>query len=205
MRGEAGKGGAAAQGAGEERGEVAGLLVEMDRGEDEFDRPFRGQPLGFQRVGKAEAADRQIRPGGADAVQLLIHILAFGQHRAGGDEVQLGAVDIGVQIGGADLDRLHADIHGAELDLIAPGPVLSEGQDVDKQLDRVRAARPDLTVCGLGLANPLESEGLATKWAIELVFTPVHLYEQAADLAQLFARPLRRRALLAGPRLEAAE
>ena len=84
---------------------------------------------------------------------------------------------------------------------------LSEGQDVDRQLDRVRADRPDLTVCGLGLANPLEGEGLTTKWAIELVFTPVHFYEQAGDLAGLFARPLRRRAALAGlaPRLEAAE
>jgi light-independent protochlorophyllide reductase subunit N len=29
------------------------------------------------------------------------------------------------------------------------------------------------------------------------VFTPIHGYEQAADLAELFARPLRRRALLA--------
>ena len=59
-----------------------------------------------------------------------------------------------------------------------------------------RAARPDLSVCGLGLANPLEAEGLATKWAIELVFTPVHFYEQAGDLAGLFSRPLRRRAAL---------
>ncbi len=102
---------------------------------------------------------------------------------------------------------LHAEIHGAELDLIAPGPCLSEGQDVDRQIDRVRSARPDLTVCGLGLANPLEAEGLATKWAIELVFTPVHFYEQAGDLAALFARPLRRRAALSGPtsRMEAAE
>jgi light-independent protochlorophyllide reductase subunit N len=91
---------------------------------------------------------------------------------------------------------VHASIHGPDLDLLAEGPVISEGQDVDRQLDRVRAARPDLTVCGLGLANPLESEGLATKWAIELVFTPVHFYEQAGDLAALFARPLRRRALL---------
>lgn len=60
---------------------------------------------------------------------------------------------------------------------------LSEGQDVDKQLDRVRAEKPDLTVCGLGLANPLESEGLSTKWAIELVFSPIHGFDQAADLA----------------------
>lgn len=97
---------------------------------------------------------------------------------------------------------LHSALMGPELALIEPGPVLSEGQDVDLQLDRLHAAQPDLTVCGLGLANPLEAEGLTTKWAIELVFTPVHFYEQAGDLAELFARPLRRRAAL---RLEAAE
>ncbi|EEW26218.1 ferredoxin:protochlorophyllide reductase (ATP-dependent) subunit N [Rhodobacter ferrooxidans] len=100
---------------------------------------------------------------------------------------------------------LHRDILGPDLDLLAKGPVISEGQDVDRQLDRARAARPDLTVCGLGLANPLEAEGLTTKWAIELVFTPVHFYEQAGDLAALFARPLRRRALLNASKLEAAE
>jgi light-independent protochlorophyllide reductase subunit N len=92
---------------------------------------------------------------------------------------------------------IHAALVNPDLDLLASGPVISEGQDVDRQLDRVRAARPDLTVCGLGLANPLEAEGLTTKWAIELVFTPVHFYEQAGDLAGLFSRPLRRRALLA--------
>ena len=102
---------------------------------------------------------------------------------------------------------LHRELMAPELALLAQGPTLSEGQDVDLQLARARAARPDLTVCGLGLANPLEAEGLATKWAIELVFTPVHFYEQAGDLAGLFARPLRRRALLQplAPRLEAAE
>ncbi|MFM2389969.1 MAG: hypothetical protein RLZZ437_1524 [Pseudomonadota bacterium] len=97
---------------------------------------------------------------------------------------------------------LHTGLVGPDLDLLAQGPVISEGQDVDLQLGRARAARPDLTVCGLGLANPLEAEGLTTKWAIELVFTPVHFYEQAGDLAGLFSRPLRRRALL---RQEAAE
>ena len=74
---------------------------------------------------------------------------------------------------------------------------LSEGQDVDRQLDRCRAAKPDLVVCGLGLANPLEAEGMTTKWSIELLFTPVQGYNQAADLAELFARPLVRRARLA--------
>ena len=63
---------------------------------------------------------------------------------------------------------------------------------MERQLDRCRAARPDLAVCGLGLANPLESEGITTKWSIELVFSPVHGYEQAGDLANLFARPMDR-------------
>lgn len=67
-----------------------------------------------------------------------------------------------------------------------------EGQDVDQQLDRLKQAKPDLTVCGLGLANPLEAEGYTTKWAIELVFSPIQGFEQAGDLAELFARPLKR-------------
>ena len=89
---------------------------------------------------------------------------------------------------------VHREIVGPDMALIGEGPVFSEGQDVEKQLDRALAAQADLTVCGLGLANPLEAQGLTTKWAIELVFTPVHFYEQAGDLAGLFARPLRRRA-----------
>ena len=99
---------------------------------------------------------------------------------------------------------LHGALMAEELALLPPCR-LSEGQDVERQLDRLRADRPDLTVCGLGLANPLEAEGLATKWAIELVFTPVHFYEQAADLASLFARPLRRKALLSRATAMAAE
>jgi light-independent protochlorophyllide reductase subunit N len=91
---------------------------------------------------------------------------------------------------------LHREHLAQELDLLPADVALSEGQDVDRQLDRCRAARPDLVVCGLGLANPLEAEGLTTKWSIELVFTPIQGYEQAADLAELFARPLVRRAKL---------
>ena len=46
------------------------------------------------------------------------------------------------------------------------------------------------------LKAALEAEGLTTKWSIELLFTPIQGYEQAADLAELFARPLLRRARL---------
>ena len=95
-----------------------------------------------------------------------------------------------IEVGTPYLHRQHL---AAELELLPEGTGLSEDQDVDKQLDRVRAARPDLVVCGLGLANPLEAEGLTTKWSIELLFTPIQGYEQAGDLAELFARPLNRR------------
>ena len=98
-----------------------------------------------------------------------------------------------VEVGTPYLHRRHL---ARELEALPPGTVVSEGGDVERQLDRVRAARPDLTVCGLGLANPLEAEGLTTKWAIELVFSPIHGFEQAGDLAALFTRPLRRRDLL---------
>jgi len=93
-----------------------------------------------------------------------------------------------LEVGTPYLDRLLVE---AELALL-PRTVLSEGQDVEKQLDRCKAQMPDLTICGLGLANPLEAEGMRTKWSIELVFTPIHGFDQAGDLAELFARPLER-------------
>ena len=82
------------------------------------------------------------------------------------------------------------ELHGVEREALPASARLIEGQDVDRQLDRLRAERPDLTVCGLGLANPLEAEGLRTKWSIELVFSPIQGFEQAGDLAELFARPI---------------
>jgi light-independent protochlorophyllide reductase subunit N len=91
---------------------------------------------------------------------------------------------------------LHQQHLARELPLLPETTQLSEGQDVERQLDRCRSAAPDIVVCGLGLANPLEADGLTTKWSIELLFTPIQGYEQAADLAELFARPLVRRARL---------
>jgi light-independent protochlorophyllide reductase subunit N len=101
--------------------------------------------------------------------------------------------ELGMQLVEVGTPYLHRQHLAEELALLPEGTALSEGQHVDKQLDRCRAAQPDIVVCGLGLANPLEAEGLTTKWAIELVFTPIHGYEQAGDLAELFARPLVRR------------
>jgi light-independent protochlorophyllide reductase subunit N len=106
------------------------------------------------------------------------------------------ARELGMELIEVGTPYLHRQHMAEEIAMLPDGVALSEGQDVDRQLDRCRAARPDLTVCGLGLANPLEAEGLATKWSIELLFTPIQGYDQAGDLANLFARPLVRRARL---------
>jgi light-independent protochlorophyllide reductase subunit N len=113
--------------------------------------------------------------------QLEIPLARFLQREMGMDLVEVGS------------PYLHRAHLADELDALPDGVLISEGQDVDRQLDRCRDAQPDIVVCGLGLANPLEAEGMTTKWSIELLFTPIQGFEQAGDLAELFARPLVRR------------
>lgn len=93
---------------------------------------------------------------------------------------------------------LHRALHAPDLQALPEGVRIAEGQDVEKQIERLREEGADLVVCGLGLANPLEAEGFTTKWSIELVFSPIQGYEQAGDLAELFARPFVRRERIAG-------
>jgi light-independent protochlorophyllide reductase subunit N len=112
--------------------------------------------------------------------------LARFLHREAGAEI----IEVGVPF-------LHREHTAPEFALLPDTVTVAEGQDVDRQIDRCVAADPDLIVCGMGLANPFEAEGRATKWSIEFVFSPIQGYEQAGDLAELFARPLKRRAALA--------
>nr|WP_291295324.1 ferredoxin:protochlorophyllide reductase (ATP-dependent) subunit N [Elioraea sp.] len=113
--------------------------------------------------------------------QLEIPLARFCHNELGMTPVEIGT------------PYLHREHLAEELALLPPGMRITEGQHVEHQLDRCRAARPDIAVCGLGLANPLEAEGVTTKWSIELVFTPIQGFDQAGDLAGLFARPLARR------------
>jgi light-independent protochlorophyllide reductase subunit N len=164
---------------------LAAIAAEFGVDKDTFDRVTAAPRARARKAVAAQAAELNGKsifffPDS----QLEIPLARFLSRECGMEAVEIGT------------PFLHKEITGPDLDLIADGPTISEGQDVDKQLDRCRAARPDLTTCGLGLANPLEAEGLTTKWAIELVFTPVHFYEQAGDLAGLFSRPVRRKALL---------
>ena len=116
--------------------------------------------------------------------QLELPLARFLQRECGMELVEVGT------------PYLNREQLSAELDLLPPGTPVVEGQHVEQQLDRVRASQPDLVVCGMGLANPLEAEGITTKWSIELVFSPIHGIDQAGDLAELFSRPLRRRQLI---------
>ncbi len=101
--------------------------------------------------------------------------------------------ELGMQLTEVGTPYLHRQHMADELADLPQGVTLVEGQHVENQLDRCLKLNPDLVVCGLGLANPLEAQGITTKWAIELVFTPIQGYEQAGDLAGLFSRPLDRR------------
>jgi len=106
------------------------------------------------------------------------------------------ATEMGMQLLEVGTPFLHRAHLADELEWLPAGTSIVEGQHVDNQLERCYAAKPDLVVCGLGLANPLEAKGLTTKWSIELVFTPIQGFNQAADLAELFTRPLVRRTRL---------
>ena len=185
-----------------------------ERGAQRLAAPFPFGVEGTTRWLQAAANAWAIAPAHFDAVvaprrERAQRALAGHRHRLEGKrlfffpdsqlEIPLArflARELGVQLIEVGTPYLHRAHLADELALLPAGTQLSEGQDVERQLDRCRAARPDLVVCGLGLANPLEAEGFATKWSIELVFTPIHGYEQAGDLAELFARPLLRRMTL---------
>jgi light-independent protochlorophyllide reductase subunit N len=116
--------------------------------------------------------------------QLEIPLARFLQRECGMQPLEVGTPYVDQQM------------LAGEIPLLPEGLRVIEGQDLDRQLERVRDSRPDLTVCGLGIANPLEAEGLRTKWSIELLFSPIQGFDQAGDLAELFARPLVRQARL---------
>ena len=86
----------------------------MHRGEDQFDGPFGGEALGFERIGEAQTADGQIGSLSAGAVQLQIDILPFGQGGAWGDEVEIGADDRFVNKRRSDFEGRHAAFAGEE-------------------------------------------------------------------------------------------
>jgi light-independent protochlorophyllide reductase subunit N len=193
-------------------GETARALIE--RGADLISAPFplgaEGSKAWFEAVASAYGVDpertqqalempyqRAKRAVSVHRPKLegkRIHFLPDSQleipmARFLSEELGLGVNEIGTPFH----DQL---VMRGELARLPKDVPMVEGQDLDPALARVRAARPDLTVCGMGIANALESEGLRTKWSIELVFSPVQGFDQAGDLAGLFAKPLTREDIL---------
>ena len=88
----------------------------------------------------------------------------------------------------------------AELDLLkktclemnVPLPRIVEKPDNYNQIQRIRELQPDLVITGMGLANPLESRGINTKWSVEFTFSQIHGFTNARDILELVTRPLRR-------------
>ena len=96
------------------RGEVARLVVTVDRREHEFDRPFGGEAFRLERIGEPKAADHEIRLLGTAAVQLALHVLPFAEPRAGGQLADFLGEVLALQIGRSDLDGLHAEFERGE-------------------------------------------------------------------------------------------
>nr|YP_003227063.1 photochlorophyllide reductase subunit N [Bryopsis hypnoides]ACX33753.1 photochlorophyllide reductase subunit N [Bryopsis hypnoides] len=88
----------------------------------------------------------------------------------------------------------------AELELLettcykmnVPIPRIVEKPDNYNQIQRIRELQPDLVITGMGLANPLESRGINTKWSVEFTFAQIHSFTNARDILELVTRPLRR-------------
>ena len=71
-------------------------------------------------------------------------------------------------------------------------PRIVEKPDNYHQVQRIHELKPDLVITGMGLANPLESRGINTKWSVEFTFAQIHGFSNARDILELITRPMRR-------------
>lgn len=77
--------------------------------------------------------------------------------------------------------------HKPELDALMDIPIV-ERPNMRWQIDDIRRLRPDLVIANFHAANPLESEGIPTKWSMEFSFTQLHGFGGAGELAGLYTR-----------------
>jgi hypothetical protein len=69
------------QRSGKEFGQITALLKTLDRREDQFDRPFRGDTLRLQWIGQTEPADDQIGATRKATRELSLQILTLAEQR----------------------------------------------------------------------------------------------------------------------------
>lgn len=97
-----------------------------------------------------------------------------------------------IEIGTPYVNRKY---HARELQALA-GQRIVEMPNMGRQIRDIRAKQPDLVITNFWQANPFEAERIATKWSTEFIFTPIYGFGGAGELANLFARALKRRAKL---------
>ena len=106
----------------------------------------------------------------------------------------------GMQVYEIGLPYLDKRFQAAELKLLettclemkCPLPRIVEKPDNYHQIQRIHELKPDLVITGMGLANPLESRGINTKWSVEFTFAQIHGFTNSRDILELVTRPIRR-------------
>ena len=88
----------------------------------------------------------------------------------------------------AELALLEKTCH----DMNVPIPRIVEKPDNYNQIQRIRELQPDICICGMAHANPLEARNISTKWSVEFTFAQIHGFTNARDILELVTRPLRR-------------
>lgn len=89
---------------------------------------------------------------------------------------------------GAELALLEQTCH----EMNVPLPKIIEKPDNYNQLQRIKAAQPDLVITGMAHVNPLEARGINTKWSVEFTFAQIHGFTNARNVLASLTRPLRR-------------
>jgi light-independent protochlorophyllide reductase subunit N len=87
--------------------------------------------------------------------------------------------------------NVYRKYHAAETARLADIEVM-ERPDRFAVYERLVAAKPDLVVANINIANALEGMGFAVKWSTELTFQPIHGFNGAPSLFGMFAASLRR-------------
>jgi light-independent protochlorophyllide reductase subunit N len=95
--------------------------------------------------------------------------------------------------------NIYKKFHALELAAL-DGVEILERPDRYDLFARFLAAKPDLVVANLNVANPLEGMGLAVKWSTELTFQPIHGFSGASTLFGMFASSIKRHEALAARR-----
>ncbi len=95
--------------------------------------------------------------------------------------------------------NIYRKYHARERALLE-GVEILERPDRFDMFARLSAARPDLVVANLNIANALEGMGFNVKWATELTFQPIGGFNGAASLLGMFAASMRRHDALARTR-----